>query len=295
MFRAKHRQIDRNLADFFDTKDEIKLFFPWNGNKGLIILKNNMISIALKKKVSVPMQTVLIAFVALLGGAAQAVTGFGAALLAMSIFPFVIPVTTAAVISDSMTLPLSAMIAWQYRNHVNFKKVIIPAIAYIISCAVSLSFLGSFDLSLLKALLGGFLILLAIYSIFFASKIHLKGSFTTTLICALVSGCTSALFGIGGPLMGLYYSSIIEEKEEYLGSLNAYFTVAQLYVVFGRYQNGYLTAECLPHIFLAIVFIAIGLFFGNKVAKRVNLTTIKYGIYGMMIFSGINTLVSALQ
>ncbi len=159
------------------------------------------------------MQTVLITIVALLGGAAQAVTGFGAALLAMSIFPFVLHVTTAAVISDSMTLPLSAMIAWQYRKHVNFKKIVVPAIAYIIACTLSLSFLGSFDLSLLKAMLGFFLILLAIYSIFFASKMHLKGSFATTLICALISGCTSALFGIGGPLMGLYYSSIIEEKE----------------------------------------------------------------------------------
>ncbi len=241
------------------------------------------------------MQSILVAIVACVGGAVQSVTGFGAALLAMSILPFALPVTTAAVISDSMTTALSTMMAWQYRRHVNFKKIILPAIVYVVSCTLSLSLLGSFDLSLLKAMLGGFLILLAIYSLCFASKIHLKGSFLTTVICALISGCTSALFGIGGPLMGLYYASIIDEKEEYLGSLNAYFIISQLYAVFGRYQNGYVTAATVPNIFVGIVFILIGLFIGNKVASRLNLVTIKYGIYALMIFSGIITLYSALQ
>ena len=236
----------------------------------------------------------VIVLTALAAGFVQAVSGFGGALVMMMSLPYFMEMKYAAALGGVICIPLCASLAWQYRKHIDWKLVFVPAVIYLVTSSISIRAAATLELGWLKAVFGILLILLAVYFSFFSSKIHIEANFKTALICAGLSGVTGGLFGIGGPLMVLYYLAVTDNTKTYLGTINILFLITELYNSIIRYYNGLIRTDMWQVVICGFVAIIIGQFFGTKAAGKLNPATVKKSIYVMLAVSGLVTFLRAV-
>lgn len=106
-------------------------------------------------------------------------------------------------------------------------------------------------------------------------------------VCGLAAGICGGFFGISGPPMSLYYLAVLDSKEEYLGTLNAFFSITVVFNIIARISNGFLTADLIPYMAIGIVAILAGSAWGSKLVARIERKTMSMCVYGLMAIAGI--------
>ena len=231
---------------------------------------------------------------ALAAGLIQSVTGFGGALVMMMTLPYFVTMKTATALAGLICVPMWIHVAYRYKDKVQVKKILLPTAIYLVSSAICIHAAARINLDSLKAIFGLLLIGLAAYFNFFSAKLNLKGSFTSALLCAGLSGVTGGLFGIGGPLLVLYYSSVTKDKEEYLGTMNFIFTITETYSAWMRYMNGLITPDLYTTILFGFAAMIAGSLLGCRVVAKLDGNKMKKGIYLLLAVSGAITFIKAI-
>ncbi|MBQ3193332.1 MAG: sulfite exporter TauE/SafE family protein [Oscillospiraceae bacterium] len=137
---------------------------------------------------------------------------------------------------------------------------------------------------------GVFLIVLAFYFFAFSERITMQANRKTAALCAMLSGITSGFFGIGGPLMAIYFISAIKEKESYIGTIQFLFAFTNIINLFTRIVNGIFTIDLLPATILGFAGITMGKTIGLHILDRTDPSKIKKLVYAFVGISGILTL-----
>jgi hypothetical protein len=102
------------------------------------------------------------------------------------------------------------------------------------------------------------------------------------------------MFSIGGPLMVLYFMSITDSKEEYLGTIQTFFAICAAYNLALRTYRGLFTMDLMGYALLGVVAIFLGLKLGNRVVDRIDDKMMQKIVCIMIGISGITTFLSAL-
>lgn len=233
------------------------------------------------------MMYLIIIIMTFLAGIVQGVTGFGASIVMMMAFPSIFLLTQAAGINTAICLFLNITNVYLYRKYVKFQTIIPPAILYIITCSFVISMSTKLDATMMKKVFGGFLILLGIYYLFLNKKTPSKLSLPVSIFCIVISACCDGLFGIGGPLMVLYYMSKTKGTHEYIGTISTFFLVNCFYNTIFRLYKGIIVAADLQYIALGVVFIVLGGIIAHKIVDRLNPELLKKLTYIMIIAAGI--------
>ena len=113
------------------------------------------------------MKLAAVAIASFIAGFLQGCTGFGAVMIMMIILPFFFPIADSIGISNSSTLAGNISVASQYRKHFKIKKVLIPSIISMVVSGLAILVSINIDKALVKKAFGIFLILLAVYYLFF--------------------------------------------------------------------------------------------------------------------------------
>lgn len=229
----------------------------------------------------------VVALSSLLGGLAQAVTGFGGAIIIMIFLPLILSMNAAPALSDVITMMLSFSMFWRYRRSVKLKPILLPAGVYLAASTAAIHWSAYFDGGKRKGIFGLFLIGLSIYFFFFSGKARVKQSPQMGVICGLAAGICGGFFGISGPPMSLYYLGAMETKEEYLGTLNGFFSITVVFNIIARISNGFLTRDLIPYMGIGIVAILIGSAWGSRLVARIDRKTMSMCVYGLMAVAGI--------
>ncbi len=229
----------------------------------------------------------VIAFIALCAGILQGVTGFGAGIVMMMVLPSLFPLNQAAGVSCAIAIVLSLSMFWRYRKYIELKKVLWPAILYVAVSGISIVFSTMVNQAVMKKVFGVFLILLSAYYLFFNKAQEKELNLLVSVIFIAVSGACDGLFGIGGPLMVLFFLGQTHSKEEYLGSIQAVFLVNLVYGTMMRMFNHILTPWHLPYIGIGMACILAGLMIANKIVDRMDGEKIKKITYVVIGISGI--------
>ena len=87
-----------------------------------------------------------IAAASVMAGVIQSVTGFGSAVFLMLIVPYFYDMVAASAISSSIAMGLGITLAWKFRAHLQWKKVILPAVFYLAGRVGAIQVLGGIDL-----------------------------------------------------------------------------------------------------------------------------------------------------
>lgn len=235
---------------------------------------------------------IVVASAALMGGFVQSVTGFGGAIMIMIFLPLIFSMNAAPAVSDVITMILSFSMLYRYRRAVKIKKIILPAIVYLITSTIVIHQSAQADAQVLKLIFGLFLILLSLYFILFAGKLEVRPSVWLNMVCAALAGVCGGLFGISGPPASLYYLAATKSKEEYLGTLNAFFSFTVIFNIWSRISSGFLTMELMPPIAVGIMAILAGCSLGSRISGKISMETMRKCVYGLMLFAGT---VSVLQ
>lgn len=230
---------------------------------------------------------------AFVAGIIQGVTGFGAGVIMMMFLPLQYSVIQSAGISSAICLILCVFMVYRYRKTINFKQIIGPAILYLVVSSISIIFAKNINQDIMKIILGLFLIVLAIYFLFFSKKdIEPKG--IVSLLCIVISGICDGLFGIGGPLMVIYFLSKTHSKEEYLGTIQCFFLVNVFYSTIFRILNSIITIDLIPCIGIGMIAILLGLLIANKIVNRLNAELIRKLTYILIGLCGLSNIITTL-
>ena len=144
----------------------------------------------------------------------------------------------------------------------------------------------------MKRIFGAFLIALAVYYLFLNRGERKPLSAPRTVVYIIVSALCDAFFGIGGPLMVLYYLNRTESAREYLGTIAAFFLINGVYNTVYRLACGILTAGELPFIGVGIVAILAGVTVAHRLVDRLNDARLKKITYIMIGVSGVFNLLA---
>ena len=228
--------------------------------------------------------TVLVSFV---GALIQGVTGFGASLTIMTILPYFMALPQAVAISCVIPLAQMAALVWLYRRALNWRRVLVPSAFYLVGCWLSIRHTLSFDPTALKFAFGIFLIVIGVYFLRFSDKAKVKDTIPVMVACSFISGLINGVFGIGGPLMVLYYMAACDSMEEYVANLQCCFLVTDIYCLVLRTQEGIFTADLIGPSLVGIVVILIGQALAARIVKKINSEAIiRCCTYVMVCVSG---------
>ena len=232
---------------------------------------------------------------ALVGGIIQPLTGFGAAVVMMVAASAFYDMTIAPTVVALICMAQSGTMTWMYRKHIDLKQIALPIGLYTVCSLVIINLLGRFDLHVLTALFGAFLIALAAYFLFFAKRVKLQPSLTAGLVCSAFSGCCAGAFTIGGPMMDLYFVAIARDKETYVGNMQFLFLTTNLINFTMRVVRRYFSVSLLPVAGVSVVCILLGLWIGTLLSRRMSGDIARQVVYIGVGVSGLVTLVQELM
>lgn len=130
---------------------------------------------------------ILTALVALAGSCVQSSSGFGYAIICMAIWPMFMPFYTASILEAIAAFFMVIYIAVRLRKFIDWKLLLPPVIMATVTSLLGVNTLMALDEAVLSKLMGTVLLVLAVYFIFFSSKVHLKAGLFSGLAAGAVS------------------------------------------------------------------------------------------------------------
>jgi uncharacterized membrane protein YfcA len=217
----------------------------------------------------------------------QSICGFGSGVFAMSVLPhFFHSYSFSLVLSSLFSLVMSILIAIREYRHINIRTTI-PIIIGGAFAITSIMFFWSVNADvIMKKVLGYFLILFSLYSIFSRKNIKIKPTFKAGIFFGMLSGAANSFFSVGGPPVAVYMLSASKNNKEYLASLQAYFCFSSSYVTILRYMKGMITEDVWPLFFAGLPFLAFGTWAGLKLFGMLNENMLRIIVYTFMAVSG---------
>lgn len=232
------------------------------------------------------MDLVFVAAIAIVGSFTQSLSGFGFAIVAMSLWPLVIPFRSAVLVEVITALVMVAYISLKLYKHINFKLLIFPLITSFITSTFGIMTLMSNTETLLRRVLGAVLIALAAYFFLYSDKVKIQPTKINGFIAGGLSGFFAGLLSIGGPPIAAYFLSVTDDKMEYNATLQFYFTLSSVYISIIHLLMGNITGEVIKYSIAGIIGVAIGTTAGLSLFKKLSLEIIRKIVYIFMIVIG---------
>lgn len=220
------------------------------------------------------------------GSLVQAACGFGFAVVVMGVLARLMPTYgEAAGLSNLLIICMSAYIAFGLRGHIRWKTILWPLLTYAPVSLLMVRFVAADAGGLMQKLLGAALIALGVYMIFFQGKLVIPQTPVSGLVTGAVSGVLGGLFCMAGVPMAVYMLSM-EQKEDYLATIQTFFLIVAVYSAFIHSASGFLSGEVLRLTAYCAAPVILGSVLGKRFFQRVNRETVKKVIYGFMLVSG---------
>ncbi len=239
------------------------------------------------------MTYLLIFFITLLGWFFQGFTGFGAGVFITAVLPLFID-TKVVIVSSAV----SNMIGVIYLSVKNFTKnadfkVLIPlSVGSFFGIGIGSYMLGIIPSLTLKFILGITIVLLGIYDFFIQinklKNFKLPDNQITGYTIGLFAGVVSGLLGTSGPLFAIYLNQKIKHKEEFKLIISIAFFIQAIFRILFYVPNKNVWANFDLMFFLfSVPGVIIGVFIGDKLTKKVKVSTFKKIISISIIIIGI--------
>lgn len=233
--------------------------------------------------------------VSLVGGFLQSAVGFGYAVFVMVFFPLFLPsITEAGTVSCLMCLVSSVYLFIHYRKAAQPKRIIWAVVAFFIVMPPAIRLATRIPQREMSILLGAFLLAVGIYYLFYSEKLRIPCTPAASLAAGGLAGAFSGLFAVSAPPAALYCLSVMDSKEAYIGTLQFFFAVTNIYAASVRVINGLVTAQVLHWSLFTTAGMAGGMILGEMAYRRADLSSIKRWTFLFIALMGLWTMVSNL-
>jgi len=237
---------------------------------------------------------VWLVLVSFIGGFLQSAIGFGYATVVMAFFPMLLPdIPTASTVCAVLSLLASSTMFFQYRKAAKPQRVFLPIIVYFVVMPFAVAWSARAPKLVLSVVFGLFLLLLGLYYLFAAEKIRVPRTSVAGITAGLLSGVFGGLFSVSAPPTALYCLSTLDTKEAYIGTLQFFFLITNIYAIVVRAFNKQVTSQVLLWSLVASLGLLLGLWSGGMVfRKRADLPRVKRWVFLFIACMGAWTVVS---
>lgn len=235
---------------------------------------------------------IVLPMITLVSGMIHTITGFGSGVVMMLVFPYILSLVAGPALVSAINFFLSLTLTFKFRREIRPQLILFPLVPYLICSFGTILTVNHLDLRLLAIAFGVFLIVLSLYFIFIAKHMSVKANWRSAVVCGAFSGAGAGLFGIGGPLMALYFLAITDSKESYTANLQCFFTITCLGNTLVRITQGIYTLDLVPLTILGLIFVNVGKSLGLKVLDKLDSNLIRKIVY---IFVGLSGLLTVVQ
>ncbi|MDT0200830.1 sulfite exporter TauE/SafE family protein [Nocardioides sp. AE5] len=202
-----------------------------------------------------------------LAAIAQAVSGFGAAMIAIPLLLLVVDPVTAVVAATCVSTVLSAYGWHRERDHVVVPLVRRLTVAAIVAMPAGLAVLLLVEASTLTRLIG---VMLAITVLALALRLHLPAGRRSQVAAGAASGALLTSTGMNGPPLVLLMQATGEPPRRVRASLQAAFALQDVIAVALFATVGKVTGEVLLVSAIGVVGMRLGWALGDKVFHRIS-------------------------
>ena len=229
----------------------------------------------------------------LLAGFVQSVTGFGFALVAAPLLLFVFEPKSVVVINIILGGILCALILFRSRQHVDVRRVALLCAGSIFGIPLGAYVLSSIDPSIIKLVIA---ILIIPFSIFLLlGHSHRFGK--DSLGCGLagsISGALAASTSLGGPPVVLFLLNQGLVKQQFIGTLVAFFLFLASVSVGAFSLMGMVTNDLLMKVIVLLPALVVGFYAGTKVLPKINAALFRRIATSIVCISALTLIVTFL-
>ena len=218
----------------------------------------------------------------------QRVSGFGFGIFVMMFFPFFLPSYGESVMLSGLLAGSTAlMISVKNWKFIRWRMMWIVTFFNVLFSFVATEYMRSLSNDVLKQCLGVVLTLIALYFLFGEGRMgRIFKSKPAQITIGSVSGVMGGMFAMPGPPVVLYCISTLENKKEYVATLQAFSVVFNSFYTIFRFNAGFYSENTWLWWIMGIGGAVIGSLLGSRCFELISNQTLKRIVYVMMIVSG---------
>jgi uncharacterized membrane protein YfcA len=225
-------------------------------------------------------------FVVFLGCFTQSLTGFGVALVAMSVLPSLVGLNVATPLVALVGIVLEVLMLVRYHASIKFKSILGLIVSSVIVIPVGVIYLRRLDESLSLFMLGLIITAYAIYALigFRLPALHHPA---WAWIFGSVGGLLSGAYNTSGPPVVVYGNCRKWSPEEFKSNLSGYFMVNSLMTVSTHWVSGNFTSAVWLNFWVTLPALFLGFFLGQSMDKWLNPEIFRRIVLIMLVILGI--------
>lgn len=231
-------------------------------------------------------QNFIISGIILLAAITQSLTGFGFALVAVSLLPSVISIKFVVPLVALVSTLSNGILWFYYRQLFNLKAVLPLTFAALIAMPFGITALHYLSEKFVLRSLGILIIGYALYD-FFNLALPKLASPSWAYVFGFLSGLLTGAYNTGGPPVVVYGSCRRWQPETFKSNLPGFFLINSIIAVVGHGIQGSLTPTVWTLALLAIPPFVVGLAIGIVWSKNLNPSAFKRVILVLLILTGL--------
>jgi len=216
----------------------------------------------------------------------QSLSGFGFALIVMPVLTLVVGLRTAAPTVALIALTLYTINVLRYRRSIDLREVFRLGLASALGVPIGVWVLANVDETLVKQVMGAFLIVYALYSFARPAMSWQPGQFWV-YPAGFLAGCLAGAYNVPGPPVIVYGSLRRWPRDEFRAVLQSLFLVNASLVVTSHLLARHVTAEVLTYCLYALPALLLGVVVGSLLDQRVNRQAFRIIVQAMILVMGL--------
>ena len=219
----------------------------------------------------------------------QRVSGFGFGIFVMMFFPFFLPTYGESVMLSGLLAGSTAlMIAVRNWKYIRWRLMGLVTFFNVLFSFVATEYMRGMSNDSLKQCLGVVLILIALYFLFGEGRMgRMFKSKPAQVTIGSISGVMGGMFAMPGPPLVLYCISTLEDKREYVTTLQAFSVVFNVFYTIFRIKVGFYSDDLSLWWVAGVGGAIIGSSLGSRCFELISNRMLKLIVYAMMIISGV--------
>ena len=216
----------------------------------------------------------------------QSLSGFGSALVAMSLLPVVMSIQTATPLVALVMTFLEVFLLFRYRHAFNWKAVWRVIVASIVGVPLGLMFFKQVDEQVVLTVLGVFVVGFGVYSLLgvrLPQLTHKAWGYVFGFLAGIIGGA----YNTSGPPVIVYGNCRGWEPEEFKSNLQGFFILTSLVVLLGHFWSSNVTEAVWHYFWVSIPAVVVGIAAGTSFDKRINPETFRKIVLFLLIVIGV--------
>jgi uncharacterized protein len=221
--------------------------------------------------------------------------GFGEALIAVPLLAFFIPMQVAAPLAVLVSVTIAAVVLVQDWRHIHLQSAGWLVLSTMVGIPLGLLLLTHAPEHVMKAGLGGLILLFALFSLTGGARMQLRHeSRRWMLACGFIAGILGGAYGMNGPPLVIYGSLRKWRAQHFRATLQAYFLPASVLGMVGYLGAGMWTPAVTRDYLLCLPVMLPAVFLGRAINHRLSAAAFSRYIYLGLAGIGLALLMQSL-